>query len=144
MLALFPVADNADLYKVVGLLHILAAICAFGPLFLYPKLQRSGETQAMAWIHMRFVFPSLVLVWVLGMGMAGIGKWDMANATWMPISIVVWLAALAVSWFLIRPAVVDTSDAARGKLAAGVGMTHILLLVALWLMIFQPGGQAFN
>jgi hypothetical protein len=49
-----------------------------------------------------------------------------------------------VSWFLIRPATTDTSEGARGKLAAGVGITHILLVVALWLMIFQPGGTEFQ
>jgi hypothetical protein len=56
----------------------------------------------------------------------------------------VWLVALAVSWFLIRPATADTSDGARAKLSAGVGITHLLLLVALWLMIFQPGGTEFQ
>jgi hypothetical protein len=76
--------------------------------------------------------------------MAGIESYDMANTHWMTASIVVWLVALAVSWFLIRPATTDTSEGARGKLAAGVGITHILLLVALWLMIFQPGGTEFQ
>ena len=141
MLGILPLSTT---YQVFGLLHILAAIGAFGPLFLYPRLQRSGETQAMAWLHMRFVFPSLVLLWVLGMGMAGIESYDMANTPWMTASIVVWLVALAVSWFLIRPAITDTSDGGRSKLAAGVGITHLLLLVALWLMIWQPGGTEFQ
>lgn len=142
--AVFGILPLSTGYQILGLLHILAAICAFGPLFLYPKLQRSGETQAMAWIHMRFVFPALVLLWVLGMGMAGVESYDMANTPWMTASIVVWLVTLAVSWFLIRPAITDTSDSARGKLAAGVGITHLLLLVALWMMIFQPGDTVFK
>ena len=142
--AVFAILPLSTTYQIFGLLHILAAIGAFGPLFMYPKLHRSGETQAMAWIHMRFVFPSLVVLWVLGMGMAGIESYDMANTPWMTASIAVWLVTLAVSWFLIRPATTDTSDGARSKLAAGVGVTHILLLVALWLMIFQPGGTEFK
>ena len=141
MLAILPLSTG---YQILGLLHILSAIAAFGPLFLYSRLQRSGETQAMAWIHMRFVFPALVALWVLGMGMAGVGEFDMANTPWMTISIVIWLVTLAVSWFLIRPAIVDTGSSAKAKLSAGVGVTHILLLVALWLMIFQPGDTVFN
>jgi hypothetical protein len=136
MLALFVQTTS---FRILGLLHILAAIVAFGPLFLYPRLQQAGETQTIAKLHTWLVTPALVLVWVLGMGMAGVGKYDMANTTWLPVSIVVWLAALAVSWFLIRPAIGDTSEAARKKMAAGIGVTHILLIVALWLMIFHPG-----
>lgn len=131
-------------YQILGLLHILAAIAAFGPLFLYPRLQRAGETQAIAALHMRLVFPALVLLWVLGMGMAGVGEYDMAETWWMTGSILLWIVVLAVSWFLIRPALKDTSDGARSKMAAGIGVTHLLLVVALYLMIFQPGGSVFK
>ena len=141
MFAILPLSTT---YQIFGLLHILAAIVAFGPLFLYPRLHRDGETQAMAWIHMRIVFPALVLLWVLGMGMVGIESYDLANTPWITASIMVWLVALAVSWFLIRPAITDTSDSAQRKLSAGVGITHLLLIVALWLMIFQPGDTVFK
>ncbi len=141
MLAILPISTS---YQLFGLLHVIAAIGAFGPLFFYPRLQRNGETQTMAALHMRFVFPSLVALWVLGMGMAGIGEYNLAETWWMTGSILVWLATLVVSWFLIRPAIGDTSDAARKKLSAGVGVTHLLLVVALYLMVFEPGGSVFN
>ncbi len=141
MFAILPISTS---YQLFGLLHIIAAIGAFGPLFLYPRLQRNGETQTMATLHMRFVFPSLVALWVLGMGMAGIGEYDLAETWWMTGSILVWLATLAISWFLIRPAIGDTGDAARKKLSSGVGITHVLLVVALYLMVFEPGGSVFN
>ncbi len=131
-------------YRLFGLLHILAAIVAFGPLFFYHRLQRLGETTAVAILHMRLVFPALTLVWVLAMGMAGIGKYDLAETTWMTVSIVIWLAMMVVSWFLIRPSITDTSEAARKKMGAGVGVTHLLLVVVLWLMVFQPGGSTFK
>jgi hypothetical protein len=131
-------------YQILGLLHILTAIVAFGPLFLYPRLQRAGETQAIAALHMRLVFPALVLLWVLGMGLAGVGKYDMAETWWMTGSILVWLVVLAVSWFLIRPAIKETGETARSKMAAGIGITHLLLVVALYLMIFKPGGSVFK
>jgi hypothetical protein len=131
-------------YQILGLLHILAAIVAFGPLFLYPRLQRAGETQTIAFLHMRLVFPALVLVWVLGMGLAGVGEYDLAETWWVTVSIVIWLAILAVSWFLIRPAVKDAGDAARSKMGAGIGITHLLMIVALYMMIFQPGGTVLK
>jgi hypothetical protein len=51
----------------------------------------------------------------------------------------VWVALLAISWFLIRPAIADTGEEARSRLAMGTGITHLLMLVALYLMIFKPG-----
>jgi hypothetical protein len=46
---------------------------------------------------------------------------------------------MVVSWFLIRPSLTDTSEAARSKLAMGSGVTHLLLVVGLYLMVFKPG-----
>lgn len=127
-------------YQVFGLLHILCAIAAFGPLFLYPRMQRAGETQAIAALHMKLVFPALILLWVLGMGMAGFGKFALAEMHWLTGSIAIWVAMVAVSWLLIKPAIGDSSEAATKKLSAGIGVTHLLLVVALFLMVFQPGG----
>ena len=31
-------------YEMLGLLHILTVIAAFGPLFIYPSLRRAGDT----------------------------------------------------------------------------------------------------
>ena len=141
MFAILPISTT---YQLVGLLHVVAAIVAFGPLFLYPRLQRAGETATIASLHMKLVFPALVLLWVLGMGMAGIGKYDMAETKWMGGSIAIWLATMVVSWFLIKPSLTETGDSARSKLSAGVGITHILLIAALYLMIFKPGGSVFK
>ncbi len=137
-------ALNSTTYNVFALLHLLAAIVAFGPLFLYPRMQRDGETTAVAALHMKLVFPALTLLWVFGMGMAGIGKYDLAETRWITASILVWLATMLISWFLIRPSIKDNTDAARSKMAAGVGSTHLLLAIALYLMVFQPGGSTFK
>lgn len=127
-------------YRALALLHILTAVIAFGPLFLYPGLRRAGETKTVASMHMRLTFPALILLWVLGMGLAGMsdGVYEMSQ-TWLALSILNWVVLVAVSWFLIRPAISDTSDAATGKLAAGVGVTHLGLVVGLVLMIWKPG-----
>lgn len=137
MLAILPLSTG---YQILGLLHIIAAVAAFGPLFLYTGLHKSGETQTIARLHMKFTFPSLVLLWVFGMGLVGMSdKLIRMQHTWIAVSLVIWLALIVISWLLIRPAVADPSEEARSKMAAGVGVTHLLFFVALILMIFKPG-----
>jgi hypothetical protein len=136
MLAL--VFENSFGYRVLGAVHLLAAIAAFGPLFLYPPLRRAGETATIAAMHMRFAFPALVLLWVAGMGLAGVAELDMSQL-WLALSIVDWAVLMGVSWFLIRPSIDDRSDAASAKLSAGVGITHLGLIIGLVLMIWKPG-----
>jgi uncharacterized membrane protein YecN with MAPEG domain len=127
-------------YRLMAMVHILAAIVAFGPLFLYPGLRKSGETQTMAQTHMRLTFPALVVLWVVGMGLAGMSEdaYQMSQL-WLTLSILNWVVLVAVSWFLIRPAISDTSESATAKLAAGTGVTHLGLVVGLILMIWKPG-----
>lgn len=140
MFAQIALLEISTGYQIIGMLHILSSVAAFGPLFLYPGLRRAGETTTIATMHMRFVFPALVVLWVLGMGLAGMseGAYKVADL-WMSLSIVVWAILMAVSWFLIRPAITDTSDKSKSMLGAGVGITHLLLVVGLYLMVFKPG-----
>jgi hypothetical protein len=138
------VVENNDLYRILYFVHLLAAIAAFGPLFLYPRLQRAGATADVARLHMVLVFPALVVLWVAGMGMAGVGKISLVGTPFVTATIVLWLAALAVSWFMIRPALTETGDDARKIMAAGIGITHLILVVSMYLMIFKPGGYEFN
>jgi hypothetical protein len=136
--------SNDTVTQLLYFVHILSAIAAFGPLFLYPRMQRAGETQAMAALHMRLAFPALVLLWVAGMGMAGTQKISLGGTWFVSIAILLWVVALVVSWFLIKPAVVDTSEEARKKMSMGIGITHLILVVSLYFMIFKPWGYEFN
>lgn len=126
---------SLDLLYIV---HIIAVVLAFGPLFVYPRLQKAGQTASVATLHMRVVFPALVVLWVAGMGMAGITKISIAETYWIGISIVLWVAAMAVSWFMIKPSLTDGSEAAAKKLSAGIGITHLIFVVTLILMITKP------
>ena len=127
-------------YRIMALLHILTAISAFGPMFLYPGLKKAGETTTIARLHMRLTFPSLVLLWVLGMGLAGMSEdtYELTQ-TWLALSIVIWAVLVVISWLLIRPAITDESPSAVAKMAAGTGVTHLLLVVGLILMVWKPG-----
>ncbi len=127
-------------YRIMAMLHILAAIVAFGPLFLYPGLRRAGETAVIASMHMRLVFPALIVLWVLGMGLAGMSEDTYkVSELWLTLSILNWVVLVAVSWFLIRPAITDRRDTAVSRLAAGTGVTHLGLVIGLVLMIWKPG-----
>ena len=130
--------ESQNLVKLLYFVHILSIVAAFGPLFLYPRMQRAGETSAMAALHMKLVFPALILLWVVGMGMAGVNKFALAEMWWITITIALWVVAVAVSWFLIKPAIGDTSEAATKKLSAGIGVTHLILAISLALMVFKP------
>lgn len=127
-------------YRIVLMLHILSAVVAFGPIFLYPALHRAGQTATIAKLHLRMSLPALGLLWLLGMGLSGMSD-DVykVSQTWLTLSIVNWVILIAVSWFLIRPSLTDSSDDARSKLAMGSGITHLLLVVGLYLMVFKPG-----
>lgn len=127
-------------YRIFEVLHLISVVAAFGPLFLYPGLRKAGETQTIAAMHMRLVFPALIAMWVFGMGLAGMSD-DIfkLSQTWLVLAILVWLVLVAVSWFLIRPSIKDTSESANAKLAAGTGITHLGLVVGLVLMIWKPG-----
>lgn len=146
MIAIF-LNESQTLVKLLYFVHVLSIVAAFGPLFLYPRLRRAGETSAMAALHMKLVFPALILLWVVGMGMAGVNKFALAEMWWITITIALWVGTVAVSWFLIRPAISDTSDNAKKKMSMGIGITHLTLVASLVLMIFKPfvdGTYAFN
>ena len=86
------------------------------------------------------MLPALTLVWVLGMGMVGMSDevWEISD-TWIVLSLLGWVVAMVASWFLIRPALTDTSERAQSRMGAGIGITHLVLVVVLYLMIFKPG-----
>lgn len=131
---------RGDLYNIFLIAHVITAIAAFGPLFVYPALRRAGESETIARLHMRIVFPSLTALWVLGMGLAGLSDGLIKVAhVWMTLSIVLWAILMAVSWFLIRPAIHGGGDRETSMLGAGIGITHLGLVVGLYLMVFQPG-----
>ena len=144
--AVLAILDISTGYKIVGLLHILAAIVAFGPLFVYPSLQRAGAGVRIARLHLRMTLPALVVTWALGMGLVGMSKPEgldeaifKMSQTWIVLALIAWVILMLISWFLIRPALTDDSPAAHGRLASGIGISHLLLVVLLYLMVFKPG-----
>ena len=143
MLAITPFTTMS---KWLGLLHIISVVAAFGPMLVYPTLRRAGAVDALARLHMRLTLPALVALWVFGMGLAGVSKPSGADdvvyhvsETWLVLALIDWAVLMVVAWILIRPAIGDRSDASTARFSAGVGITHLGLVVGVVLMIWKPG-----
>lgn len=118
-------------------LHILSAIVAFGVLFSQPLVARAvdGVGESFAKVGLYIQAPALGVLFVTGVLAAVASPVDgIFKQTWISAAFVVWLAMAVVLYLLINahrkgtPAVAPLS-----------GVMHLLLVVALFLMIWQPG-----
>ena len=126
-------------YKLLLTLHILSGVVAFGPQFVYPAMKRAGATREVARLHLYMTLPALVLSWAFGMGLVGLSDevWKMSQ-TWIVLALITWVVTVLVNWFLVRPALAGERPDVKQKLAMGTGITHLMLVVTLWLMVFKP------
>ncbi len=142
-------AIGSTSYKITLLLHILAVIIAFAPAWLTPILFRiAGPTDkntsdALGLAVLRLSLPFVAIAGILGFGLAGMSeKVYKMSQTWLMVAIILWLVQLAVLFFVARPgfkALSAGDAAARGRVMASTGVTHLILLVMLYLMIWKPG-----
>lgn len=142
-------ALNSTGYKIVLLIHVLAVIVGFAPLWLTPvmiRLTAAGDKAAADGLEvsiLRFSLPGIGLAGILGFGLAGMSeKVFKVSQAWLSISAVLWIVLLAVLFFVARPAIRAFRDgdvAARGRIMMATGIGHLILVVTLYLMIFKPG-----
>jgi uncharacterized membrane protein len=119
-------------YRIVLLLHIATAIAAFAP-FVTPPVRTVGRTASVA----------MVLVGVFGIALVllsddAIGLGD----PWVTASMTVWLIVNGVLHAVLRPATraITQGDASASQIAAvATAAIDVLLIVMLYLMIWQPG-----
>lgn len=140
---------NSTGYKIVLLLHVLAVIVGFAPLWLTPvmvRLTAGGDKAAADGLEvsiLRFSLPGIGLAGLLGFGLAGMSeKVFKMSQTWLSIAAVLWIVLLALLFFVARPAIKAFRDgdvAARGRIMMATGIGHLILVVTLYLMIFKPG-----
>ena len=141
VLAILPISNG---YQLFGLLHVLSVIAAFGPLFVYPSLVRAGAGAEVAKWHLRLSLPALVLAWVFGMGMVGMSDNADRDVRQLDRRLARHLGGPRRRQLVPDPPVARrTSERARSMLGAGTGITHLALVVLLWLMIFKPGTPGF-
>ena len=117
------------------LVHILSAIVAFGVLFSQPLVARTVEGAGAAFAKVGLYIQAPALVVLIG---AGIGlMYDMDRdfgEPWVSVAFTVWMLMAGVLFFLVR------AHRAESKAVQPLtGAMHLLLVVALWAMIWQPG-----
>ncbi len=143
------VAVGSTGYNIMLLLHILAVIVAFAPLWLAPVLLRltaggdKAAAEALDVSILRFSLPGLALAGILGFGLVGMSdKKFTLGKPWVSTAVILWIVLIAVLAVVARPAIKafrDGNASARGKIMMSTGIGHLILVVMLYLMIFQPG-----
>jgi uncharacterized membrane protein len=144
-----PEALTGTGYQIVLLLHVLTVIVGFAPLWLTPvmiRLTAAGDKAAADGLEvsiLRFSLPGIGLAGILGFGLAGMSeKYYKMSQTWLSIAAVLWVVLLALLFFVARPAIKafrDGDAAARSRIMIATGISHIILVVTLYFMIFKPG-----
>ena len=132
---------GTGIYQAILILHILCAVAALGPNFA-STLRKAGDgvTERLAAMATFVQFPALFGVLVTGVAMLSgwedsiDGKSPFAQ-TWVSIAFTV-VIVMAVLTFLLARAYHQNAEK---RIAPLSGVLHLLLVVALWLMVVQPG-----
>ncbi len=154
------IGNDTFVHRLFFLLHILAAIVAFAPVFVWPvvnaQTRKRGATvprdvAGQAAVNNVVVHgPALVLAGVFGLlmvitsaesGVSGDKVFEFSQA-WISIAFVLWFALLAVLFGLLAPAERKSAAgdaAAAKKIPMWSGIVHLLLLLMLIDMIWKPG-----
>ena len=143
---------------VLTVLHVVAAVFLVGPMAVLPmtalRALRAGEWSMVSTLAVStrvFSLASLVVA-VLGFGVVGTAdeRFDLSVTTsWVLISIVLYLVALALNLAVVVPALKRAAgeleggrgEAARalyGRIAAGSGVVSLLLVAVTVLMVWKP------
>lgn len=139
-------------YNIMLMLHLLTVIVAFAPAFVHPMLARQAQAagdnlggrilSAMAGNGRRIYAPALILTGVLGFGLVGMSD-DVYSLSdgWVIAAILVWIAQNGILHALILPgerAWADGDAEAESKVSMGGAAITLLLVVQIYLMVFQP------
>jgi hypothetical protein len=146
-------------------LHVLAAVIAFGPIFVFPII---GTLAAQMPQHLRFalelnhrievrlVIPLALSMLVSGVGLIWTADINVFLTVYLLVSIGLYLLALSISIGILLPTTRRLVGMAAEGADAGItspavmslvrrnqmygGVTTVLFLVIIFLMIIQPGG----
>jgi uncharacterized membrane protein len=135
-------------YKIVLILHIIFVVVAFGGLFVAPMLSRvEGAARSVA-VGMvgyvqRIAIPAALLAGLLGFALVGMSDKEFEfSQSWVGIAILLWLGEIALFFLGILPMekkIAAGDEAAARQLPMFTGISHLLLLVLVYLMVFKPG-----
>jgi hypothetical protein len=114
-------------FVILKILHIVAVVMAFGPLFVYPFMVKGAEPtviRAMRAARSTISEPAFLAVGPLGV-LAATQHPDEAvfSRLWVQLAIPLWMFAVSVVWFVQRPlakkvcesaSAVEGGDVSRG------------------------------
>jgi uncharacterized membrane protein len=140
-------------YNVMLFLHILTALVAFAPVFVHPLLTRQstaldapdrGKVMGMIAGNGRRIYaPALIITGLFGFAMQGMSDGVIEfSQTWFWLAIVLWLGMNGVLHAMLLPAeraLAGGDETAAKKVDTAGIVLIVLLLVMLYLMVFQPG-----
>lgn len=142
-------------------LHIVSGVFIVGPMAILPmtamRSMRAGEAGQVASLAKSTNIFTLLSVLVVFFGFGALDFRDNAPlaSTWVWLSIVLYTAALAISLFLVIPAMksaseilaeqsasgtraVGTKVAGYSRVAMGSGIASVLLVTVVVLMVTKP------
>jgi hypothetical protein len=147
-------------FKLLLALHLLFAVFAIGPLVHAATTaargvrQGDGTATASSARMLRIYSYASVLVVIVGMGLMSIdspyhsGKVAEFKDTWIWLSVLLWLAGVAVTLFVLVPALTKVTETIRaegsvatvtGRVAAAGGVVGLIFAGIVFLMVYQPG-----
>lgn len=143
-------------------LHILAAIIAFGPIFVFPLVGvlAAKQPQHIAFavavneaIEERLVTPIAATMLISGSGLIWTANINFFATPYLIVAVVLYLAAMGIGTGILLPntkkmmAIVNGDEGPTPQLFQLIkanqrfgGATTVFFLVIVFLMIVQPGG----
>ena len=139
VIAIWDGADNQTLYEILYMVHLISIVAAFGPLFLYPRMTASGRglSDRLAAHEAR----------VPGAGhRCGWQAWAWPASASSPSPRCTGSRSRSGCGSLRSPSAGSSSvlrspttpKTRSKKMSMGIGITHLVFVVSLWLMIFKP------
>lgn len=142
-------------------LHIASAVFIVGPMAILPmtamRSMRAGEAGQVASLAKSVYLFSLLSVVVAFFGFGALGMADADEgfsfgSTWVWLSIVLYVIALAINLFLVVPAMRSAAEALSknavvpagtkvdgySRVAMGSGIAALLLVLVVVLMVWKP------
>jgi hypothetical protein len=157
-----------DLYSIVLLIHILAAVAAFGVMFVYPLLDQVVRRfnpaslpalhEAQIQIGRRIITPAMIILFLAGLYLA-LDRWTDLSGAWYSAAGVIIIVLLGLEHAFFVPTARRLRDLAKRDFEAGGGtvtlsaeyealhrrlamvggLATLLVLIALFLMVVKPG-----
>jgi uncharacterized membrane protein len=144
------------MHILINILHIVAAVFIVGPMAILPMTAmrsiRAGQAGPVATLAKSVNIFTLLSIVVAFFGALGLKEADDAwtfGSTWVWLSLVLYVIALAINLFLVVPALKAAAeslatDAAGAKaagyprIAAGSGVASLMLVAVVVLMVWKP------